>query len=240
MSPHPLVAGQEVFLGPSGPKSAPQSPSRETILSMTHAFSDAPPGGRTDPLAAARLLEDQADRLVALMDCSSAGVRGCFEALYDELVPHLYAVALAVLRNQAHAEEVTQEVFLEIWQKAPSYDRSKGSVKTWALTLARRRSIDRVRAVEASSQRDLAQGVKEFTSVYEHVDAAVQAHLDREELGRALADLEADQAQLLRLAYFGGLTQRELAQHLGLPLGTVKSRMRQTLLALRKTLGGNR
>ena len=174
------------------------------------------------------------------MECAAAGNEHCFEALYDALVPRLYALINRILHNRTHAEEVTQEVFLEIWQKAPLYRAERGTVLSWAATIAHRRAVDRVRSVAASTERDFTRGLEEYRESYHHVDDAIAAFMDTEEVHHALSGIPREQAQLLTMAYFGGKSQREISNETGIPLGTVKTRMRAGMQKLRERLEGTR
>lgn len=178
------------------------------------------------------------DELRDLIACIATGDERCFEQVYDRLAPYIYALIWRIVRSSAHAEEVTQEVFLEVWQKAPTFDANRGSARSWVTVIAHRRAVDRVRATQASYNRDLTQGSLDFQEVYEHVHETVSAHLDAEQVGAALTTLAPEQAEVITLAYFGGLSQSDIAGSLGIPLGTVKSRMRAGLTALRVALKG--
>lgn len=178
------------------------------------------------------------DHLHELIACIATGNEGCFEQVYDQLAPYIYSLIWCIIRNRAHAEEVTQEVFLEIWQKAPTYDRTRGSARSWIAVIAHRRAIDRVRATQASYNRDLAQGSLDFQETYEHVHETVNATIEAENVAQALSALAPEHAEIITLAYYGGLSQRAIAESLDLPLGTVKSRMRAGLSSLRVTLKG--
>ncbi|MBM7051717.1 sigma-70 family RNA polymerase sigma factor [Rothia sp. ZJ1223] len=178
------------------------------------------------------------DQLKELIACTATGSEECFERMYDQLAPYIYSLVWRVTRNQSHAEEVTQEVFLEVWQKAPLFDPAKGSARSWVMVIAHRRAVDRVRSVQASYNRDMSQGTAEFQEVYEHVHETVNSHLEAEHVAQALASLPVEYTEVITLAYFGGLTQRDIAGALNVPLGTVKSRTRAGLLALRTALEG--
>ena len=192
----------------------------------------------TPGLAQALSITDSAERLKQLLACSAAGGQDCFEALYDELAPLIYTLAFRMLANQAHAEEVTQEIFLEVWQKAPLYNPDKGSVKGWVCTITHRRAVDRVRSTQAAYQRDLVEGAKHFSESYQPIDQVLEASGNRQWVGGAIEQLPEGQAQVVYLAYFRGMTQQQIADHLNIPVGTVKSRMKQALNNLRCILGG--
>jgi hypothetical protein len=117
-------------------------------------------GNSRDPdvARAVREARDEHELLQNLMECASNGNQNCFEQLYDALVPRIYGLVQRILRNVAHAEEVTQEVFLEVWQKAPQYDSTRGAVGSWVTVIAHRRAVDRVRAAQSASERDMRMG----------------------------------------------------------------------------------
>ena len=168
------------------------------------------------------------------------GERMAFEALYDRYVNILYASALKFVKEDADAQDVVQDVFIQIWDKAKLYDPAKGKPLTWALTLTRNRSIDRIRAIqrrtrlrdefEAETVMDESVGVREALS---GVDASEKGQI----LRAAVSQLSPQQKKVIELAYFGGLTQTEIAEKLGEPLGTDKARARRGLLRLKELLG---
>ena len=137
---------------------------------MTMTFLDRQVTSAYQEAQKATQIPQEYQRLTALMECAAAGNEHCFEALYDALVPRLYALINRILHNRTHAEEVTQEVFLEIWQKAPLYRAERGTVLSWAATIAHRRAVDRVRSVAASTERDFTRGLEEYRESYHHVD----------------------------------------------------------------------
>lgn len=179
---------------------------------------------------------DADDRVAAALERAAAGDQAGFAVFYDETAALVFGVTLKVLRNQAMAEEVTQEVFLELWKQAPTYDRTKGSPKAWAATVAHRRAVDRVRSAESSRARDEADA---RLSEVDHdvVAEQVETNLDRELVTGALAQLSAPQREALSLAYYGGRTYREVAAMLDVPEGTIKTRIRDGLIRLRDLMG---
>ncbi|MEU9348466.1 sigma-70 family RNA polymerase sigma factor [Streptomyces sp. NPDC048278] len=165
------------------------------------------------------------------------GDEEAFAGVYDSVAGPVLGVVRAVLRDRAQSEEVAQEVLVEVWRTAPRYRSDRGTVINWILTLAHRRAVDRVRSVDAAVARDhraaLLARVPEFDEVAEHVEA----RLEREQLRRCLRTLTELQRQAVTLAYYRGLTYREVAEALALPLGTVKTRLRDGLIRLRDCLG---
>ncbi len=161
-----------------------------------------------------------------------------FDQLYDELSASVYGLARRVVRDPARAEDVTQEVFLEVWRKAARFDRALGKGKTWVMTIAHRRAVDAVRRNEAAKRSD-QQGAPDEVSHDEPADAVIEAeeHGAVRECLETLTDL---QLESVRLAYFNGYTYNEVATLLEKPLPTIKTRMRDGLIRLRDCLEGAR
>jgi len=167
---------------------------------------------------------------------AATGDQAAFAEFYDEVSPVVFGTTLKVLRNQAMAEEVTQDVFLELWKQAPNYDRSKGSPKAWAATVAHRRAVDRVRSEESSRARDEADA-RLAPADHDVVADQVATNLDQQHVLDALAQLSEPQREALSLAYYGGRTYREVAALLDVPEGTIKTRIRDGLIRLRDLMG---
>ncbi len=166
----------------------------------------------------------------------AAGDQGAFALVYDQLAASVYGVARRVLRDPAQAEEVTQEVFTEIWRQATRFDAGRGSVRTWAVTIAHRRAVDRVRSEQARRDRQARQATLDPPADATPEDTALDTE-DRERARAALAELSAAQREALELAFYDGLTHVQIADHLGIALGTVKTRIRDGLIRLRAALG---
>ena len=162
------------------------------------------------------------------------GDPGAFELVYRRLREPVYRQVSTVLRDPAQSEEVTQEVFLELWSSAGQYDPGKGSAAGWALMIARRRAIDRVRSSVASAVRD--QQAAPPAGLWDQTHEAAADALDRERLARSLSKLTGPQREVITLAYFGGHSHRQVAAILGAPLGTVKGRIREALARLRHAM----
>ena len=169
--------------------------------------------------------------LDVLLRAVARGQQGAFDLVYQQLREPVYRQVAAVLRDPAQSEEVTQEVFLELWSTAVHYDPGKGSAAGWAMMIARRRAIDRVRSSAASAVRDQQAAAPAELRDQTH-EAAAEA-LDRERLARSLSQLTDPQREVIALAYFGGHTHSQVAAILGAPLGTVKGRIREALIKLR-------
>ncbi|WP_431035019.1 sigma-70 family RNA polymerase sigma factor [Streptomyces sp. P6-2-1] len=166
------------------------------------------------------------------------GDRDAFSAVHDAVAGPLLGVVRRVLRDRAQSEEVAQEVLVEVWRTAGRYRPDLGSVTNWVLTLAHRRAVDRVRSVEASAARERRAGLLEQnTPAYDEVAEQVETRLEQEQVRRCLAGLTERQRESVTLAYYRGLTYREVAELLALPLGTVKTRLRDGLIRLRDCLG---
>lgn len=172
-----------------------------------------------------------------LLSRVAVGDQGAFAELYDALCARVLGLVRSVLVDHAQSEEVTQEVFLEVWQTAPRFDVSRGSVSAWIMTMAHRRAIDRVRASQSGRDRDARIGIRNFDAPYDNVAETVETTIENERVQRAMTQLSELQRQALTLAYYGGLTQAEVAAALDVPLGTVKTRLRDGMMRLRDELG---
>ncbi|MFE2628307.1 sigma-70 family RNA polymerase sigma factor [Streptomyces sp. NPDC059374] len=165
------------------------------------------------------------------------GDQEAFATVYDAVAGSVLGVARAVLRDQAQSEEVAQEVLVEVWRTAPRYRPERGTAINWILTLAHRRAVDRVRSVEAAAARDTKAALLAHQPAYDEVTEQVENRLEQEQVRRCLRTLTELQRQSVTLAYYRGLTYREVAEALSLPLGTVKTRLRDGLIRLRDCLG---
>ncbi|MFF8406630.1 sigma-70 family RNA polymerase sigma factor [Streptomyces sp. NPDC015684] len=165
------------------------------------------------------------------------GDHEAFAALYDAVAGSVLGVVRAVLRDQAQSEEVAQDVLVEVWRTAPRYRAERGSAINWILTVAHQRAVDRVRSAEAAAARDTKAALLERTPAYDEVTEQVETRLEQEQVRRCLRTLTELQRQSVTLAYYQGLTYRQVAEALSLPLGTVKTRLRDGLIRLRDCLG---
>lgn len=174
-----------------------------------------------------------ANELSLAMTRMAAGDQAAFATFYDATSVSVFGVIVRILRDRAQAEEVTQEVFLEAWRNAAKYDSQRGTPGAWVNTIAHRRAIDRVRSVERSAQRDQrhVEGERDLSSP--DTSDLVVARDEGDRVRAALDRLPEAQRTALALAYFDGHTQREVAELLDVPLGTVKTRMRDAMKKLR-------
>ncbi|HEY8047036.1 MAG TPA: ECF RNA polymerase sigma factor SigK [Streptosporangiaceae bacterium] len=173
--------------------------------------------------------------LAALLGRVARGDDAAYGAVYGQLAAPVFGVARSVLRDPAQAEEVAQEVLLDVWRDAARYDASRGSAKAWVMTLAHRRAVDRVRSEQATAAREQRAARAEVS--YDVVAETVAARLDAERVRRCLGSLTDLQQESVTLAYYRGCTYREVAALLKVPVGTVKTRMRDGLIRLRDCLG---
>ncbi|MGO2111897.1 MAG: ECF RNA polymerase sigma factor SigK [Pseudoclavibacter sp.] len=182
-------------------------------------------------------VSDESDNIEALLIATAARDQASFSGLYDLVAPRVLGLVRRVLVDAAQSEEVAQEVMLEVWQTASSYSPERGRAITWIMTVAHRRAIDRVRASQSSRNRDLRVGIRDFADERDDVAESAETRVEHERAKRALSALSASQREVVTLAYYGGLTQSEIAERLNVPLGTVKTRIRDGMNRLRKELG---
>jgi RNA polymerase sigma-70 factor (ECF subfamily) len=179
-----------------------------------------------------RLADEELMALVVAMDADA------FETLYDRHIDIAYALAYRVCGDAAGADEACQDAMLDVWRRARRYQPHLGSPRSWILTVVHHRAVDHVRRRGRVDARQLSDDdAAERVAGGEDVEARVLRDAQGEEVQGALAGLPDDQREVIRLAYYGGYSQTEIAASLGLPLGTVKSRMRLALEKLRRGLG---
>jgi len=195
------------------------------------------PGGPSSQPGRSGGREVDAAHLVDLMTRSARGHEDAFAELYDLTSSRIYAIVLRVLRSPDHAAEVTQEIYVEVWRQSSRYASTKGSVLAWMTTMAHRRAVDRVRSVSSDTARDEKYAFATADREVDHVWEGVEQRLDVDRVRKGMASLTPIQREALTLAYFGGYTQSQVAQLLKLPLGTVKTRIRDGLIGLRDALG---
>jgi len=201
--------------------------SEERPLRIVRNTPDAEPSPPSPDERAAALARD-------LIACARGDERA-FERLYDAIGGSVFGVALRIVRDRAIAEEVAQEALVEVWRIAARYRPDRGSARAWILTIAHRRAVDRVRSEQAHTDRLLAHG-QQLGSIHEEPDHVVDVAYGKWEAERVragLAGLTTRQREALDLTYFKGYTNTELAEALGIPLGTAKARIRDGLIKLR-------
>lgn len=179
-----------------------------------------------------------------LLRRSACGDEDAFARLYDETASRVFGLVQRIVRDPAQSEEVTQEVFLQVWRTASRYEESRGSALSWLMTLAHRRAVDRVRAGEATGRQDTS--YHQESRLGSHPDGhdttaeAAETSIEADRVRAAMAQLTDAQREALELAYFGGYTHTEVAALLDLPLGTAKTRIRDGLIRLRDAMGVTR
>lgn len=184
-------------------------------------------------------LPNEAD--VLLVEQINRGDDQAFATFYDRFAPGLFSMIYAVLHDQKESEDVLQEAFVQMWKRTATYDATRSSLFTWSVMIARHKAIDRLRSRQRQSR--LAEAVanepEDFTATApaERADNALARSDERERVRAALGQLGAAQREALDLAFFAGLTQTQISEKLGTPLGTVKARIRRGLMALREVLG---
>ena len=172
-----------------------------------------------------------------LLERVAQGDQAAFSDFYDLTVPRVLGLIKRVLKDHAQSEEVAQEVFLEAWQTSSRFDPNKGAATTWILTMAHRRAVDRVRSSQSGRDRDTKVGVRDFAPAYDSVAETVEITVEHERVAKALARLTELQRQAVTLAYYGGYSHSEVASMLSVPIGTVKTRLRDGMIRLRDELG---
>lgn len=191
----------------------------------------------TAPRSPAARSGDPADATSeVLLLAVAGGDTSAFAVLYDRVTPQVLGVALRVLRDRTLAEEVCQEVMVEVWRKADRFDPTRGTASGWIATLGHRRAVDRVRSEQAARDRDDRVARRDQPAAFDHVADEIEVRLDHWQVRRALGELSERQREAIELAYFGGHTYRDVAAVLGIPEGTAKSRLRDGLLQLRQAL----
>lgn len=180
---------------------------------------------------------DEDRRLIAAIQ---EGDQSALARLYDRYSSLVYTLVVRIVKETAEAEDVLQEIFLSIWNKAALFDATKGSVYTWIVTIARRKAIDRLRSKELANRAERLEAedvasLPDAAYTANPLNAAIGSEYERL-MREALATLSNEQRIVIELSYFDGYTQEQISQRLNVPLGTVKTRMRQGLMKLRDHL----
>ena len=173
----------------------------------------------------------------ALLPAVARGDDAAFARLYDLLAPRVFGLARRVLRDPAQAEEMAQEVLVEVWRTASRFDSQRGSGLSWVLTIAHRRTVDRVRSEQAASQRESRYGAANVDRPSDQVADSVILRDERRQVADCLGSLTDTQREAIQLAYYDGLTYVQVSERLSANLATIKSRMRDAIRGLRRCLG---
>lgn len=193
---------------------------------------------RNSQVSPALQTDDSAEpNLQELLAASARGNEQAFAKLYDLTSARVYGMVLRVVRDAAQASEVTQDIYLEIWRQSARFDSSKGAVLPWLLMIAHRRAVDRVRASQSTIVRDDKYALLNTERPFDSVSEQVQTSLEAQRVRKVLNDLTPAQREAVSLAYFGGYTHSEVSELLKIPLGTVKTRIRDGLIRMRDALG---
>lgn len=179
---------------------------------------------------------DNDGHLVLLLDRIGAGDADALTDFYHATSPRVHGLARRLIINPEMSSEVTQDVFLMVWKQAYRYDSASGSPLAWLMTITHRRAVDKIRAESRSVRRELVWGLKTYQTDYDEVAETVADRLEAQHLTQCLGSLTNLQHESINLAYYAGLTYREVAEKLGVPVPTVKSRIRDGLTQLRSCL----
>jgi RNA polymerase sigma-70 factor (ECF subfamily) len=182
--------------------------------------------------------EGRGQQLAGLLAQVARGDHSAFEEVYDQLAGPVYGLVRKVLRDPAQSEEVAQEVMLDVWRTASRFDAARGSAGAWVMTIAHRRAVDRVRTETAAAARE--QKAAACPENGDNVAELVENALDQQRVRRCLGSLTPLQAEAVTLAYYGGYTYPQVAELLGVALGTVKTRVRDGLIRMRDCMGVTR
>lgn len=180
---------------------------------------------------------DDGDAFDALLTRIARRDRAAFATLYDALAPRVFGLVLRIVVDRAQSEEVLQEVFLEVWEKADRFAADRGRARAWVFMIAHRRAVDRVKSSQASADRDARTGRRDLDVPFDAVAEDAETRVEGQRARAALDQLPAAQREVLSMAYFDGYSQSEIATSLSTPLGTVKTRMRDGIARLRTAMG---
>jgi RNA polymerase sigma-70 factor (ECF subfamily) len=180
---------------------------------------------------------DVSHRLAALLEQIAQGDRAAFAEFYQLTSRRVYGMARRVLIDAELSEDTTQEVFLQVWQNAAKFDRAAGSPLSWLMTISHRRAVDKVRSSQSATDREARYGASTQDIDHDSVSDEVGSRLEAEAVVRCLGTLTETQQESVRLAYYGGLTYREVAERLNAAVPTIKSRIRDGLIRLKTCLG---
>lgn len=208
------------------------------VVPLLRDLGDESAAGPSCPVGAPERDEELTQRLTELVMAVGGGDRDAFTELYRLTSHRVFGLALRMSRNRATAEEVTQEVYLQAWSLAARYDERMSSPMGWLMMLAHRRSVDRIRVEHSAAGRDIAYGQLHLGRDHDVVLEAVEQRFDERAVQGCLATLTPIQRETIALAYYGGRTYAEVAEQLGTPVPTVKTRIRDGLKRLAACLTG--
>ncbi|PTR31503.1 RNA polymerase ECF family sigma subunit [Rhodococcus sp. OK519] len=211
------------------------APERARVSSAGSPGGDESCPADNSRLVAARRAES--DELRGLLTRTARGDAAAFATFYDRTGPRVYGLVLRVLRDPGFSEETTQEVYLQVWKSAGTFDPDRGSPLSWLMTLAHRRAVDRVRSEQSHTDREIVYETANRTDEFDQVTEEVAHRFERQAVLDCLEALTQIQRQSVTLAYYGGRTYREVASELGVAVPTVKTRIRDGLARLRGCLG---
>lgn len=178
--------------------------------------------------------------LADLLGRVASGDARAFQDFYEQTSARVHGMVLRVLRDPGYSEETTQEVYLQVWHTAAAFDPSRGSALSWLITLAHRRAIDRVRSEQSGTNREGNYGAANWSADFDSVADEIARREDVREVTDCLEALTEVQRSTVTLAYYGGLTYREVSDRLSVALPTVKSRIRDGLSRLKDCLAGGK
>jgi RNA polymerase sigma-70 factor (ECF subfamily) len=198
---------------------------------------ETPNAPNPEAAAPASAAADVNRRLGALLGQIADGDQAAFAEFYQVTSRRVFGMARRVLVDAELSEDATQEVFLQVWQSAARFDANAGSPLAWLMTIAHRRAVDKVRSAQSSTDREARYGASSQEIEHDSVSDEVGSRLEAEAVVRCLETLTATQQESVRLAYYGGLTYREVAERLNAAVPTIKSRIRDGLIRLKTCLG---
>ena len=218
---------------PQGPHPGPRSAAGTLCLKVMETPNAPNPEATAPPGTPA----DVNRRLGALLEQIARGDQAAFAEFYELTSRRVFGMARRVLIDVELSEDTTQEVFLQVWQNAAKFNPEAGSPLAWLMTISHRRAVDKVRSSQSSTDREAKYGASSQDIDHDSVSDEVGSRLEAEAVVRCLETLTDTQQESVRLAYYGGLTYREVAEKLNAAVPTIKSRIRDGLIRLKTCLG---